>query len=367
MDFEEVADELYGARPDAFTGLRDERAAQARTEGDRKLATSIKALRKPTLSAWACNLLVRERQEEIEPLLALGEALRQAHLDLDGGSLRELSRQQNLLVAALARQAVELTAAAGHRVGEGARGEIEGTLRAVLADPEAARVWAEGRLAKPLTAAPGFAAALGGAAPPDLRLVPPPDRAEGQEPPSRGRAAPRGGARTAAKGRRARGDAAEQEPGARGREAAGRDAGDRDAAEREAAEREAAEREAAEREAAQRRAAEREAAEGERRREREAARREAEEAARALAAAEEETADADREAQEASDRVGDLKRRVTELEQELRAARAGARAAEAEQRASRDRAREAARRLGETRRRAATAETRAERLAAREA
>ncbi|MET8578513.1 hypothetical protein [Streptomyces sp. NPDC005012] len=345
MDFEAVADELYAARPDAFTGLRDERAAQAREEGDRKLAASIKALRKPTLSAWACNLLVRERQEEIEPLLGLGEALRQAHLDLDGGSLRELSRQQNLLVAALARQAVELTAAAGHRVGEGAREEVEGTLRAVLADPEAAGAWAEGRLAKPLTAAPGFAAALGGAAPPDLRLVPPPDQvAEADEPPSRGRAAPRGGDRSAAKDRRAR-----------EREAAGQEAAEREAAEREAAEQKAAEREAAERKAAE-----------ERRREREAARREAAEAARALAEAEEAAADADREAREASDRVGDLKRRVAELEQELRAARAGTRTAEADQRAAHDRAREAARSLGETRRRAATAEARAERLAGRE-
>ncbi|NYV73344.1 hypothetical protein HW445_03205, partial [Streptomyces sp. UH6] len=136
MDYDAVADELYGARPEEFTAVRDERAARARKEGDRELAARIKALRRPSLSAWACNLLVRERREETRPLLRLGEALRQAHLDLDGAALRELSRQQHLLVAALARQAVELTERAGHRVGEGAREEVEATLRAVLADPD---------------------------------------------------------------------------------------------------------------------------------------------------------------------------------------------------------------------------------------
>ncbi|MFH8291767.1 hypothetical protein [Streptomyces sp. NPDC018059] len=156
MDLETVTDELYGLRPDQFTAARDQRAAQARESGDRPLAERIKALRRPSLAAWASNLLVREQPDEVEPLVQLGEGLRQAHRGLDGERLRELSRQQHALIHALARQAGQLADEAGHPVGEGARREIEETLHAVLADERAARAWASGRLTKALSATTGF-------------------------------------------------------------------------------------------------------------------------------------------------------------------------------------------------------------------
>ncbi|MGW0755970.1 hypothetical protein ACWD1Y_05665 [Streptomyces sp. NPDC002814] len=159
MDLDAVADELYGLRPEDFTAARAARVAAARTAGDRALAERIGKLRRPSLSAWASNLLVREQPEQIEPLLTLGEALRQAHQDLDGAQLRALSRQQRNLISALSRQAGQLAANAGHPLSEGAQREIESTLHTVLADPEAARDWAAGRLAKPLTATVGFPAA----------------------------------------------------------------------------------------------------------------------------------------------------------------------------------------------------------------
>ncbi|WP_210580689.1 hypothetical protein [Streptomyces sp. GESEQ-4] len=159
MDLDAVADELYGLRPEDFTAVRAARVAAARTAGDRALAERIGKLRRPSLSAWASNLLVREQPEQIEPLLTLGEALRQAHQDLDGAQLRARSRQQRRLISALSRQAGQLAANAGHPLSEGAQREIESTLHTVLADPEAAREWATGRLAKPLTATVGFPAA----------------------------------------------------------------------------------------------------------------------------------------------------------------------------------------------------------------
>ncbi|GHH07472.1 hypothetical protein [Streptomyces lanatus] len=159
MDLDTVADELYRLRPEEFTAARAARVAAARTAGDRALADRIAELRRPSLSAWAGNLLVHERHEEVEPLIRLGEGLRQAHHDLDGAKLRELSRQQRALIGTLSRQAAQLAARAGHPITEAARQEVEGTLRAVLADPEAAREWATGRLVKPLTADAGFPAA----------------------------------------------------------------------------------------------------------------------------------------------------------------------------------------------------------------
>lgn len=165
MDLETVADELYRLRPEEFTATRAARMAEARTAGDRALADRIGKLRRPSLSAWAGNLLVHESPGEVEPLLRLGEGLRQAHRDLDGAQLRELSRQQRVLITALSRQAGQLAAQAGHPITEAARHEVENTLRAVLADPDAAREWASGRLVRPLAAGTGFPAMAEGAAP----------------------------------------------------------------------------------------------------------------------------------------------------------------------------------------------------------
>ncbi|MFJ4523547.1 hypothetical protein ACIP4Y_21750 [Streptomyces sp. NPDC088810] len=159
MDLDAVADELYGLRPEEFVAVRDRRALDARKAGDQPLAKEIGALRRPSLAAWVSNLLVRRQPDEVQPLLGLGEELRRAHLELDGARLRRLARQQNEVIGALGRQARRLAAEAGHPVGEGVQREVEETLHAVLADPEAAREWAAGRLVKPLRSTAGFPAA----------------------------------------------------------------------------------------------------------------------------------------------------------------------------------------------------------------
>ncbi|MFD5950311.1 hypothetical protein ACFWAZ_27155 [Streptomyces collinus] len=174
MDYDSVADELYALRPEEFTAARASAVASARTAGDRELAARIGALRKPSLAAWVSNLLVRSSPGEVEPLLRLGEGLRQAHQDLDGAQLRELSRRQHALIRALSLQARQLAKEAGHPIGEGVQREVENTLHAVLADPEAARAWAGGRLTRPLDAAVGFPAVAEGARP--QRPAPAPSR-----------------------------------------------------------------------------------------------------------------------------------------------------------------------------------------------
>ncbi|MEU9629415.1 hypothetical protein ACFZDB_17585 [Streptomyces luteogriseus] len=178
MDYDSVADELYALRPEEFTAARASAMASARTAGDRELAQRIGTLRKPSLAAWVSNLLVRSSPGEVEPLLRLGEGLRQAHQDLDGAQLRELSRRQHALIRALSLQARQLAKEAGHPIGESVQREVENTLHAVLADPEAAEAWAAGRLTKPLSAAVGFPATTEGVRPqrPVARPAPAPSR-----------------------------------------------------------------------------------------------------------------------------------------------------------------------------------------------
>ncbi|MFF4319014.1 hypothetical protein [Streptomyces sp. NPDC001568] len=148
MDVDEVIDALYAAHPSGFTAARAEAAARAKKEDGPQAARRITALRRPTLAAWACNLLVRSQPAEAEQFLQLGQALRTAHHALDGERLRALSHQQHVVIGALAREAGRLTGEAGSPISEPVVREVERILYAVLAGPEAAAQWASGRLVR---------------------------------------------------------------------------------------------------------------------------------------------------------------------------------------------------------------------------
>ncbi|MFI8419868.1 hypothetical protein [Streptomyces sp. NPDC085479] len=165
MDVERVIDELYGLRPSEFTAARDAYAAEARRAKDTRAAKTIAALRRPPLAVWAANLLARERPEEAERFLGLGEALREAHRTLDGEALREASRQRNRLVAALVRTTAGLAEEAGQHPSDAVLGDVETILHAVLALPDVAGPWAKGRLTAMPESAVGFPAAPEGTPP----------------------------------------------------------------------------------------------------------------------------------------------------------------------------------------------------------
>lgn len=149
-DLVDVARELYALAPDEFTAARNRRAADARSGGEKELAASIRALQKPSIGAWAVNLLVREQAEEIDQVLELGQTLRAAQADLDGDALRQLSGQRRALVAALGKQAASLAKTAGHRISEAAVSEVEQTLNAAMADARAAAALKTARLTRAL-------------------------------------------------------------------------------------------------------------------------------------------------------------------------------------------------------------------------
>ena len=146
-----AAEELYALPPGDFTAARDERVAEARTSGNRDLARAIGALRRPTVSAWLVNQLVREAGDQVGELLALGESLRQAQKDLAGEQVRELSAQRRHLVAALVTEAKRLAERDGRAAGLQVEREVEATLQAALADAGAAAAVRAGCLASPLS------------------------------------------------------------------------------------------------------------------------------------------------------------------------------------------------------------------------
>ncbi len=147
MDFDAVADELYGVPREEFIRTRNARASEAE---DRSLAARIKALRKPMLAAWLVNRLARERPDDLAELAALGHELRTAHEELAGGRLRELSVRRRETVDALTLAAREIGREAGLGVSDTVTDQVHATLQAALAGGEAADLVAAGRLATPL-------------------------------------------------------------------------------------------------------------------------------------------------------------------------------------------------------------------------
>ena len=146
MDFDEIADDLYGLAPGQFRASRDASAVEARAAGDRALAERIKKLRRPTVAAWLGNRLARERPQDVEELIGLGARLREAQAGLSGAELRRLSRRRADAVAALVARAKVLGPAGGQLVSEAVLEEVTATLEAALADPAAAEALQRGRL-----------------------------------------------------------------------------------------------------------------------------------------------------------------------------------------------------------------------------
>jgi hypothetical protein len=147
-----IAEELYSLLPADFTGTRNQWAKQTKTDGDAELATKVSALRKPSVSAWVVNVMMRHQGEQMTQVLELGASLRQAQADLDGEALRELTRQRRQLMAAVTRQGRELAGELGVRVTESVAEQVQGTLHAAMIDEDAAAAVRSGLLVSSLEA-----------------------------------------------------------------------------------------------------------------------------------------------------------------------------------------------------------------------
>jgi hypothetical protein len=169
-EFDAIAAELYALPPADFTAARNARAGLAAPA----VAKRVKALRKPTVSAWAVNLLARDGQ--LADAVELSAALREAQDDLDSAELSRLGRQRRQLVAALAKQAVGLAEEAGGTLSAAARDDVEKTINAAVMDAAAAAAVLTARLVKPLEAGDidpaALADAVGGSLP--GAVTPPP-------------------------------------------------------------------------------------------------------------------------------------------------------------------------------------------------
>ncbi|NKS17066.1 hypothetical protein GS490_12115 [Rhodococcus hoagii] len=145
-DVDQVADELYALDPSGFVAARTTRVAEAKASKDREAATAIARLKKPTVVGWAVNLLARELPDEVDAVLALGDALQRAQRRLDAETLRGLTEQRQRLVRSLTTRAQKLVREHGRVLNESALREVSQTLHAAMADRELVDTVRRGRL-----------------------------------------------------------------------------------------------------------------------------------------------------------------------------------------------------------------------------
>lgn len=192
----DVADELYALPLAEFTPARD---ARVRALKGTPLAARVKGLRKPATAAWVVNLLVRREGAQVDQVLSVGAALREAQQAMSAGELRALTKQRRQVTAAVTTQARRLAGDEGLRVTEAVAEQVEATLTAAMVDEACGRAVRSGLLVTALHTTgvqPMDPADLAGAiavpealgfeatareapvpGPPDLHVVPDPDRA----------------------------------------------------------------------------------------------------------------------------------------------------------------------------------------------
>jgi hypothetical protein len=340
------ADDLYGLALDAFVPERDALAKRLRGEGRRDDAAAVKALRKPSVAAWAVNQAVRSQPKAARTLWDAGDALIAAQDDLLGGSgdpraLRAAVEEERAAVDALVEAARGLLTSEGRDLGDTTLERVRETLHAAAIDPEAREDVAAGRATRELAHAGlgPFGASIARPVAPRARKAAPAGETEDGEAGAKegsGRRgatkAPRGKAADEPTPRRSRAEASGTKAEAAEERGADERRARRSGAKASVAKAEAAEqRRAAEarREEERRAAAEREETRKDAARRRAAAERELREAARALEKAQRAADRADarlREAEAAADEANaaleDARDRHGEAEAELDAARA---------------------------------------------
>ncbi len=136
-------DGLYAAAPGEFVKRRDELARSLREEGDRETADEVKALRKPTVAAWAVNQLARRERMRLRGLFTAGERLRAA----DGPEALEQARDdERAAIEELVGAARTLLEEAGHPPSEAVADRVRETLHAAVVDESVGERVRAGRL-----------------------------------------------------------------------------------------------------------------------------------------------------------------------------------------------------------------------------
>jgi hypothetical protein len=163
VDLETEIGRLYELPPEEFVAARDELWRRLRA-ADRQAAERVRALRRPTVAAWAVNQVARRQPELVAELLDAGDKLRQAQRralsGLRDSGLRKAAGERRDLVERLLGVAAGVLAEAG-RAPEPYRDALAASFQAASVEAEAAEAVRQGMLTRELAAPTGFGDAGG--------------------------------------------------------------------------------------------------------------------------------------------------------------------------------------------------------------
>lgn len=148
---EDVARRLYALPFDEFVPARTVAAKDA-APSDRPLSQAIRELPKPSVAAWAVNMLTHHQPEAVQQLKDLGQTMQDAQASLDAAALRELARERRKLLGEAVSAARLAAEGRGRKISGAVATEVEETLRAATADPAAAAAVQSGMLLRVLSA-----------------------------------------------------------------------------------------------------------------------------------------------------------------------------------------------------------------------
>jgi hypothetical protein len=194
-ELDREVDGLYALPPSEFVAARDALAARVKKEGDASAASEVKALRRPTVPAWAINQLSRTDPAGVEDLLRAGDELRKAQrkaLSGAGGKgFREAASARRSIVSRLTDDALAILERSGSPSASH-RDAVAATLEAASSDEEAGALLRSGRLVKEIAPPTEFGALS------PLSVMPAGQEARAEEPAARKRAAGRRAAKPTA-------------------------------------------------------------------------------------------------------------------------------------------------------------------------
>jgi hypothetical protein len=123
--------DLYALPLEAFTEARNELAERLKATGDTDEAKRVRALKKPSMSAWAVNQLARTEPGGIEQLFGLRDQIEAAS---SAPELRSLTEERRKLLSSLVGKARALLIEGGHAPAASTIDKVQQTLLTVDED-----------------------------------------------------------------------------------------------------------------------------------------------------------------------------------------------------------------------------------------
>jgi hypothetical protein len=145
-----IARDLYALPLDEFVAARTA-AAKSAAPADRTLADAVRALPKPSVAAWAVNMLALHDPDAVRQLTELGQSMRTAQNSLEAGAMRELGQERRRVLSKIMEALRTISEKQGRKISDAVAGEVEETLRAATADAGAAAAVRSGQLLRVLS------------------------------------------------------------------------------------------------------------------------------------------------------------------------------------------------------------------------